>query len=372
VVWSATLFVIVVGLAMPVLLAIQSPRAIRHRLPLAVVMVIFAMGVVSSVSLWACGPRWGVVAVLYVQALPFAFYILRLRWALLMSANAVGGCAVVLTVQSGWPAPVQVWLLIAATVVTTSWVLGIIAERADRLAVSEHEARVELAEINQTLEVRVASQVTQIERLGQLRRFLSPQIADVVLSGESDAVTRPHRQRIAVFFCDLRGFTAFTRDSEPEEVVAITDEYYRAVGTVLQRHGATIGGYAGDGIMAYLGDPVPHNEPAKAAVQMVTDVRNVMTTIVAEWARRGYDLSYGIGLAYGYATLGVVGFDGRYDYTPMGGVVNLAARLCGKAAASQILLDHATYAELDGAFACQPVDGLELKGLGAQRAYALA
>jgi class 3 adenylate cyclase len=372
VVLSAALFVIVVGLALPVLLAVLSPRTIRHRLPLGVVMVIFAMGVVVSVCLWACGPHWGVVAVLYLEALPFAFYTLHLRWALLLAANPVGGCALVLALQEGWPAPVQVWLTVATTVVATSWILGIIAERADRLAVSEHEARVEVAEINQTLEARVASQVTEIERLGRLRRFLSPQIAEVVLSGESDAVTRPHRQRIAVFFCDLRGFTAFTRDSEPEEVIAITDEYYRVVGTVLQRHGATIGGYAGDGIMAYLGDPVPHSEPARAAVQMVTEIREAMATLVTEWARRGYDLSYGIGLTYGYATLGVVGFDGRYDYTPMGGVVNLAARLCGKATASQILLDHATYAELDGMFPCQPVDGLELKGLGTQRAYALA
>lgn len=371
-VWGAAFFVIVVGLALPVLLVVQSPRAIRHLLPLGVVMVIFAMGVVVSVCLWASGPRWGVVAVLYLEALPFAFYTLRLRWALLLAANPVGGCALVLALQGGWPAPVQVWLLVATTVVATSWILGIIAERADRLAVSEHEARVELAEINQTLETRVASQVTEIERLGQLRRFLSPQVADAVLSGESEAVTRPHRQRIAVFFCDLRGFTAFTRDSEPEEVIAITDEYYRAVGTVLQRHGATIGGYAGDGIVAYVGDPVPHPEPARAAVRMVSDVREVMTTLVAEWARRGHELSYGIGLAYGYATLGIVGFDGRYDYTPMGGVVNLAARLCGKATASQILLDHATYAELDGSVACEPVDGLELKGLGAQRAYTLA
>jgi class 3 adenylate cyclase len=369
--WRIAWLVLAVGLAMPVLLVVQSPHMIRKLLPLGTVLVILLMGVISSIGLWAGGPRLGVVAVLYLQALPFAFYILRLRWALLMSGNAVGGCALVLAVQSGWPAPAQLWLLIAATVVTTSWVLGIIAERADRLAVSEHEARVELAEVNQTLEVRVASQVTEIERLGQLRRFLSSQIADVVLSGESDAVTRPHRQRIAVFFCDLRGFTAFTRDSEPEEVISITDDYYRTVGTLLQRHGATIGGYAGDGIMAYLGDPVPHPEPAVAAVRMVTEIRGAMASLVAEWARRGHDLSYGIGLAYGYATLGVVGFDGRYDYTPMGGVVNLAARLCGKAASSETLLDHATYAELNGMVPCQPIDGLELKGLGAQRAYAL-
>jgi class 3 adenylate cyclase len=370
--WRIAALVFAVGLAMPVALVVQSPRTLRRLLPLGTVTVIFFMGVASSLGLWAAGPRLGVIAVLYLQALPFAFYTLRLSWALLMSATAVGGCALVLALQPGWPASLQVWLLIATTVVATSWVLGIIAERADRLAVSEREARMELDEANQTLEARVASQVTEIERFGQMRRFLSPQIADVVLSGNSDSITQPHRQRIAVFFCDLRGFTAFTRDSEPEEVIAITGEYYRVVGTVLQHHGATIGGYAGDGIMAYLGDPVPHSDPARAATEMVLEVREVMATLVTEWARRGHDLSYGIGLAYGYATLGVVGFDGRYDYTPIGGVVNLAARLCGKATASQILLDHATYAELDGKFSCEPVDGLELKGLGAQRAYELA
>ena len=139
-----------------------------------------------------------------------------------------------------------------------AWVLGIFAERADRLADSEHEARVALDEINHTLEDRVADQVTEIERLGQMRRFLTPQVADAVLSADAEAITRPHRAQIAVFFCDLRGFTSFTKESEPEEVVADLDQYYRTVGEVLQRHAATIGGYAGDGIMAYIGDPVPH------------------------------------------------------------------------------------------------------------------
>ena len=193
-----------------------------------------------------------------------------------------------------------------------------------------------------------------------------------MLSADAEQLTGPHRARIAVFFCDLRGFTAFTKESEPEEVIADLDDYYRTVGEVLQRHDATIGGYAGDGIMAYLGDPVPHAEPALGAVRMVAELRGELDALVAEWQRRGHDLSYGVGLAYGYATLGVVGFDGRFDYTPLGGVVNLAARLCGAAEAGQVLLDHATYAELDGQVRCDAVFGIELKGLGAQRAYALA
>ena len=131
-------------------------------------------------------------------------------------------------------------------------------------------------------------------------------------------------------------------------MVAYIDQYYRTVGEVLQRHGATIGGYAGDGIMAYFGDPVPHPEPAPAAVRMVAELRGELDGLVAEWQRRGHDLSYGIGAGLRLRHLGRRRFDGRYDYTPMGGVVNLAARLCSKATAAQVLLDQATYAELEG------------------------
>ncbi len=365
-------FVLVVGVLIIVTLAALPVRRYRRLMPLGGGVTIVMMGTITTVALWALGPRLGVVSVVYLEALPFAFYVLRLRWALVAAANVVVGCGLVILLQDGWIAPVMQWAIVATTVLAVAWILGMFAERAERLAASEHEARMELAEINHTLEDRVAAQVTEIERLGELRRFLSPQVADAVLSGDAESVTRPHRQRIAVFFCDLRGFTAFTREAEPEEVVADIDQYYRTVGEVLQRHGATIGGYAGDGIMAYFGDPVPLPEPARAAVQMVTELRGDLDVLVAEWQRRGHDLSYGIGLAYGFATLGVVGFDGRYDYTPMGGVVNLAARLCGKATAAQVLLDHATYADLNGVASCEPVDGLEFKGLGSQRAYALA
>ncbi|MEZ0577518.1 adenylate/guanylate cyclase domain-containing protein [Nocardioides sp. MH1] len=352
-------------------LLLPSPRVLRRYSPLAGLVAVLSMGFVSSAAMWAVGPHFGIVTVFYLEALPFAFYLFELRWALLAAANAIAGCGVVMFAQDGWAGPVVQWATVASTVVAVSWILGVIAQRADRLATSEHAARLEVAELNRTLEERVATQVEEIERLGGLRRFLTPQVADAVLSADGEELIRPHRQQIAVFFCDLRGFTAFTKESEPEEVVADLDQYYRTVGEVLQRHGATIGGYAGDGIMAYLGDPVPHAEPARAAVAMVADLRAPLDALVAEWQRRGHDLSYGIGLAYGYATLGVVGFDGRYDYTPLGGVVNLAARLCGGAASGQVLVDHATYAELDRTVACAPVEGLELKGLGTPRAYAL-
>lgn len=367
------LLVLATGIAIIVGLVVGSASAVRRYSPLAGLVATLAMGIVSSAALWAVGPEFGVAAVFYFEALPFAFYLFALRWALLAAVNAVTGCALVVFLQDGWAAPALQWAAVASTVVAVAWLLGMVAARADRLAASEHEARVELAEVNATLEARVAEQVAEIERLGGLRRFLTPQVADAVLSGNAEEVTKPHRRRIAVFFCDLRGFTAFTKEAEPEEVVADLDQYYRTVGEVLQRHGATIGGYAGDGVMAYFGDPVPHEEPARGAVGMVADLREPLDALVEEWQRRGHDLSYGIGLACGYATLGVVGFDGRYDYTPLGGVVNLAARLCGKAEPGQVLLDHATYAELDGLAetACRPVEGVELKGLGERRAYAL-
>jgi class 3 adenylate cyclase len=365
------IFVLGVCLLIALGLVVPSARSVRRYSASFGIVTVLAMGIASSAAMWAVGPRYGIVTVFYLEALPFAFYLFELRWALITAVNAITGCAVVMLLQDGWVRPAYQWFTVASTVVAVSWTLGVIASRADRLAFSEHKARVELDELNHTLEDRVADQVGEIERLGGLRRFLSPQVADAVLAGDAEARTGPHRARIAVFFCDLRGFTAFTKESEPEEVIADLDLYYRTVGEVLQRHAATIGGYAGDGIMAYFGDPVPHPEPALGAVRMVAELRGELDGLVAEWQRRGHDLSYGAGLAYGYATLGVVGFDGRFDYTPLGGVVNLAARLCDKATAGQVLMDHATYAELDGVAIGELVADLELKGLGAQRAYAL-
>lgn len=367
-----TAVLLATGVVFPVVLALLPSRTVRRWTPAIALSVVLSMGALSTAGLWAAGPHYAVVAVFYFEALPFAFYALPMRWALLSAGSAAVGCALVMFGQPGWDHAWVQWLAAVSTVVAVAMVAGLLAERAERLARSEHEARVELDEVNRTLEARVTEQVAEIERLGGLRRFLTPQVADAVLSSDADAMMRPHRARIAVFFCDLRGFTAFTRESEPEEVVGDLDLYYRTVGEVLQRHGATIGGYAGDGIMAYFGDPVPHPEPARAAVAMVAELRGDLDALVTEWHRRGHELSYGVGLACGYATLGVVGFDGRFDYTPLGGVVNLAARLCGRAAGGQVLVDHATYADLDGTAACTPVDRLELKGLGEQRAYALA
>jgi class 3 adenylate cyclase len=373
IVWLATsIYALAGGVGLFITLAMVSPRTLRRFSPAVAFGSLMVSTIVLTVAVAAAGPRFAILAATYIEAPLFAFYMLRRRWAVVCVALCLLGFGLVVGLQDGWEAPFDQWLILLATVIATGFLMGIMAERSDRLAESEHEARMALGELNHTLEERVAEQVGEIEHLGQLRRFLSPQVADAVLSVAAEQLTRPHRQRIAVFFCDLRGFTAFTNQAEPEEVVGVLDEYYHAVGGLLQQYDATVGDYAGDGIMAYFGDPVPREEAALAAVEMTRELCGVMVGVVADWDRRGYQISYGVGLAHGYATLGVVGFDGRYDYKPMGGVVNLASRLCGQAAAGQVLLDHATHAATTERFASTHYADLDLKGYGAAtRAYAL-
>ena len=326
-------------------------RSVRRLFPLVAVAGFVATPILVTVGFASAGPPLGIVAVSYIQGPLLAFYLLRTRWAIVYCLVMLAGVGFVLHSVGEWAAPLGMWIYIAANVVATAVLIG---------------------QITAMLSDRVTAQVAEIGRLNGLRRFLSPQVADAVLSGHAENVTQPHRRRIAVLFCDLRGFTAFTNGAEPEEVIAILGEYYQAVGGVLHRHGATIGDYAGDGIMAYLGDPVPRDDAALATVAMTREIVTAMSDLTADWKRRGYELDYGIGLAVGYATLGVVGFDGRYDYTPIGGVVNLAARLCAKARPSQVLLDHAAHVETAAAYPSQRLADLELKGYGKpQRVYAL-
>jgi class 3 adenylate cyclase len=230
-------------------------------------------------------------------------------------------------------------------------------DEVERLVAAEHAAAVaaetarrELADLNHSLEQRVREQVQQIENLGELRRFLAPQVADAVLAGGGQAASealKPHRRRIAVVFCDLRGFTSFTNTAEPDDVLDVLDAFYRVVGKALNEHGATVGPFQGDGIMAYFNDPVPCEDPATTAVTMMVELRAPLDELCADWAARGFELGYGCGIAYGYATLGVVGFEGRSDYTPLGNVVNIAARLTDDAGWGEILIDGRTHHALD-------------------------
>ena len=186
----------------------------------------------------------------------------------------------------------------------------------------------------------------EVDSLGRLRRFLPAAVADAVLS--TPELLAPHRRQIAVLFCDLRGFTPFAATVEPEDVVEVLDEYYRTVGAVLDEANATVGTFAGDGIMAYFNDPLPVDDPAGEAVRVALALGHPMEALGQRWRDRGFDLSYGVGIAYGYATLGMFGFDGRNDYTALGPVVNLASRLCQAADRSEVLVDRRTADSLRG------------------------
>jgi class 3 adenylate cyclase len=350
-----------------------SPLTLIKTIALGTLIALPSAGVLTTWFLIATHSEIGAAAVLYLEAPIFGFYMWR-RWpaALLVASVAVEYGIVQAWHHDSVGLAVAEWFLVISTVAISGVVIGGIAARAEQLAGSESEARAELAELNSTLSARVAVQVDELDRLGKMRRFLSPQIADAVLSEGSDELLAPHRRRIAVLFCDLRGFTAFTNRAEPEEVVAVLDEYYETAGALLRAHEATIGSYAGDGIMAYFGDPVVRDAPALDAVTAAAEIGESLTALARDWTRRGHQLSYGMGLAYGYATLGVVGFDGRYDYTPLGAVVNLAARLCAAAAPGQVLIDQATQVEVAATHRTTELGGFDLKGFDADvRVHAL-
>lgn len=221
----------------------------------------------------------------------------------------------------------------------------------------------ELAEWNRSLESRVQRQVDELERLGRLRRFLSPQLADVISSSGDDSLLKSHRREIAVLFCDLRGFTAFAETSEPEEVMGILQEYHDAMGALIHHFEGTVGHFAGDGLMIFFNDPLPCPTPPERAVRMAVAMRQRMEEVTMGWKRRGYNLGFGVGIAYGYATLGQIGFQGRFDYGAIGTVTNLAARLCAEAHAGQILISQRVYTAIDDLAIAESVGELTLKGL---------
>ena len=196
--------------------------------------------------------------------------------------------------------------------------------------------RIELAGWNRTLEERVAAQVGEIERIGRLKRFLSPQVAELILG--QDAVLNSHRREVVVLVCDIRGFTAFAETGEPEEVMALLQGYHEALGPLIHRAEATLERFTGDGLMLFFNDPLPCSDPAERAVRLAVEMRDAVTTLAQAWRRRGQQIGFGIGIAQGYATLGRIGFEGRIDYGAIGTVTNLAARLCAEAKDGEILV----------------------------------
>jgi adenylate cyclase len=219
----------------------------------------------------------------------------------------------------------------------------------------------ELAEWNRTLEARVAEQVEELAGMARLRRFLSPTLAEVVME-RGDSVLESHRRELAVLFADLRGWTNFSAATEPEEVMSVVGSYHSAMGELISRYEATVGWFAGDGLMVWFNDPVPCDDPAQRAVRLAVEMREAMSALTATWRKRGHELDFSIGAALGYATIGRIGFEGRYDYGAVGSVLNLASRLCDAAEPGQIVVSQRVLAEVEGLVEAQPLGRLALKG----------
>jgi adenylate cyclase len=222
--------------------------------------------------------------------------------------------------------------------------------------------RDELAQWNRDLEQRVADGVEQLAKVGRLKRFFSPQLANAIVAGGTDDPLKTHRREIAVVFLDLRGFTAFAEAADPEEVMNVLREYHAVMGTLILAHEGTLERFTGDGIMIFFNDPVQIPDAAARAARMVLAMQAEVATLAAGWRKRGYDLQMGVGIAQGFATIGGIGFEGRIDYGAIGTVTNLAARLCGEARGGETLLAQRVMAALDGAFKLEPIDELTLKG----------
>ena len=220
----------------------------------------------------------------------------------------------------------------------------------------------ELSEWNRTLEQRVQEQVGQVERLGRLKRFFSPQLAELIVAGGADDPLKTHRREVMVVFLDLRGFVAFAETAEPEEVMAVLRDYHAEMGKLILEHEGTLERFTGDGMMIFFNDPVPVPNPAERALRMAVAMRERVSDLSAGWRKRGYDLALGVGIAQGYATIGAIGFEGRWDYGAIGTVTNLAARLCGEAKGGQVLVTSRVAGALEDLIECEEVGALTLKG----------
>jgi adenylate cyclase len=220
----------------------------------------------------------------------------------------------------------------------------------------------ELAAWNRELESRVEVQVSQLERMGRLRRFLSPQLAELIVDSGDESFLDSHRREIVVVFCDLRGFTSFAEASEPEEVMGVLEQYHNALGDLIFRFEGTLERFAGDGMMVFFNDPVPQQDHVERAVRMAIAMREKFADLAARWSKLGFDLGFGVGIATGYATIGRIGYEGRYDYGIVGAAVIVAARLSSAAKADQILLNPRAHAAVEALVDVQDVGELELKG----------
>jgi adenylate cyclase len=220
----------------------------------------------------------------------------------------------------------------------------------------------QLGELNRTLEARVTEQVAQVERLGRLKRFFSPHLAEAIVNGGADDPLKSHRREVTVVFIDLRGFTAFSETAEPEEVMGVLREYHAAMGELILAHEGTLERFTGDGMMIFFNDPTPVPNPQERAVRMALAMRERVDKLMRGWRKLGYELDFGVGIAQGYATIGAIGFEGRLDYGAIGTVTNLAARLCGEAQPGQILVPRRLHGVVEDFVTAEPAGELSLKG----------
>ncbi|HET8972135.1 MAG TPA: GAF domain-containing protein, partial [Pseudolabrys sp.] len=236
---------------------------------------------------------------------------------------------------------------------------------ADQAVIAIENARLlnDLNRLNQQLEQRVTDQVSEIERMSRLRRFLPPQVADLIVASGAEKQLESHRREITALFCDLRGFTGFSEKSDPEDVMALLREYHAAIGEIIIKYSGTLEHYAGDGVMVFFNDPIPVENPALQAVQTALEMRMAIEALTEKWRRLGHELGFGVGIAHGFATLGTIGFEGRFDYAAIGTVSNVASRLCDEAKPGQILISPRVLMAVEDAVNVEPVGDFALKGI---------